>query len=93
MKKILIVIAFCLTLMGAAFARARYLMVTGAGVGTDPDQSTADQAADSMAQTNLQNSCSGGTLNSSSKIFDQCSQLAGNYICNVNYTGVCQIGN
>jgi hypothetical protein len=70
---------------------AKYLSVSGGGIGTDPDQGTAHAAADSMAQTNLQNACT-GTLQSSSKIFDQCSQLNGNFVCNVNYTGVCKIG-
>jgi hypothetical protein len=72
---------------------AKYLNVSGAGMGTNPDQGTAHQAADSAALTNLQNACNGGTITSQNKIFDQCSPLNGNYVCNVNYSGVCKIGN
>lgn len=93
MKKSLMLLVCALMLAAAAFA-ARTVMVTGAGMGIDADQSSADQTADQQAQTNLQNACSAGTLTSSRKIFDQCSQgPGGQYVCNVNYTGICQIGN
>jgi hypothetical protein len=72
---------------------AKYLSVSGAGIGTDPDRGTAHDAADSMAQSNLQTSCNGGELQSTRKIFDQCSQLNDNYVCNVNYSAICKIGN
>ena len=94
MRKTSMALALGVVLLpSAAFATARYMSVTGGGVGSDADQSSAHQAADSMAQSNLQNACSGGTLNSTKKIFDQCSQLPdGTYVCNVNYTGICKIG-
>lgn len=75
----------------AAYA-VRTVMVNAAGMGIDADQSTADSAADSQAQNNLQNACP-GTLSSRNKIFDQCSPAGSNYVCNVNYTGICQVGN
>ncbi len=83
---------FTLLLTVAAFAAARTVMVKGAGMGIDADQSTADSTADSQAQTNLQNACP-GTITSQSNIFDQCSPAGSNYVCNVNYTGICQVGN
>lgn len=78
-------------LVTTALAAPRYFNVTGAGMGTDTDQSTAHEAADSAAQTNLNNACP-GEITSSRKIFDQCSQADGNYVCNVNYTGICKVG-
>ncbi|MGO9369923.1 MAG: hypothetical protein ACLP0H_20005 [Terriglobales bacterium] len=93
MRKSLTLLVCALTLAAAAFA-ARTVMVSGAGIGIETDQSSADQTADQQAQTNLQNACSAGTLTSSRKIFDQCSPgPGGQYVCNVNYTGICQIGN
>jgi hypothetical protein len=85
-----LVIVCALVLAATAFAGARYVMVNGAGIGIDTDQGTADQTADSQAQTNLQTACAVGTLTSRTKIFDQCSQAGSNYVCNVNYTGICQ---
>jgi len=93
MKRISMVLACAIVFVVAAFATPRSVMVTGAGMGIDSDQSTADQTADSQAQNNLQNACSAGTLTSSRKIFDQCSPAGDHYVCNVNYTGICQIGN
>ena len=95
MKKIWMVTLCMLILVAAAFSAApRYVMVSGAGVGIDSDQNTADQTADSQAQTNLQTACSVGTLTQTRKIFDQCSPgPGGQYVCNVNYTGICQFGN
>lgn len=93
MKKAMMVLASGLVFVVAAFAAPRYMMVSSAGMGTDTDQSTADQNADSQARTNLQNACSAGTLTSSTKIFDQCSKAGDQYVCSVNYTGVCAIGN
>jgi hypothetical protein len=93
LKNILLVVACALTFVVAASAAPKYLMVTGAGSDTETDQPTAHQNADSQAQTNLQNACT-GTLNSVKKIYDQCSgPLDGNYTCSINYTGICQIGN
>ncbi len=92
MKKILPVMACALTFVVAAIAAPRYLMVTGAGVGTETDQSSAHEDADSQAKTNLENACP-GKLTSPKKIFDQCSQIDGNYVCSINYTGICEIGN
>jgi hypothetical protein len=91
MKKNSIAFAGILMLAVAAFAAPRYLMVTGAGTDTETDQPTAHQNADSQAQTNLQNACP-GTLTSQKKIFDQCSEIDGNFVCSVNYTGICEIG-
>lgn len=76
----------------AADSADRYLTVTGAGNDTESDQSTADQNADSQAQTNLQNACP-GTLTQSTKIYDVCSQIGSNYMCSVTYSGQCQISN
>ena len=76
----------------AAVAAPRFVTVTGAGMGTDSDQAIADQNADNQAQNNLQNACAAGELTSTNKIFDQCSQIDGKYVCNVNYTGICKIG-
>jgi hypothetical protein len=92
MKKLLAVAGYSLLLVTAVFAAPRYVAVSGAGVGIDSDQSAADQTADSQAQTNLQNTCSAGTLTSPRKIYDQCSQAGDHYVCNVNYTGICKIG-
>jgi opacity protein-like surface antigen len=93
MKKILMVMVCALALGAAAFAAARFFNVTGAGMAIDSDQSTADQNADSQALGNLQNACTAGTLTSQQKIFDQCSQSGDHYVCNVNYSGICKIGN
>ncbi len=93
MKKNLLLLVCALALASAALA-ARTVTVSGAGIGIDAEQSSADQTADQQAQTNLQTACSAGTLTSSRKIFDQCSPApGGQYVCNVNYTGICQIGN
>jgi hypothetical protein len=91
MKKtwMVIVCALLLAVVGSA-AGSRYVTVSGAGMGIDSDQGTADQTADSQAQTNLQNACAAGTLTHTQKIFDQCSQAGDHYVCNVNYTGICQ---
>jgi hypothetical protein len=92
MKNIALALACALVFVTAAFATPRYLMVTGAGSDTETDQPTAHQNADSQAQTNLQNACT-GTLQSPKKIYDVCSgPLDGNYTCSINYTGICQIG-
>jgi len=91
MKKTWMVMVCALMLVAVALAAApRYVTVSGAGMGIDNDQTTADQAADSQAQTNLQTACSAGTLTRQQKIFDQCSQAGDHYVCNVNYTGICQ---
>jgi hypothetical protein len=91
MKKTWMVIVCALMLVAAALAAApRFVSVSGAGMGIDADQNTADQAADSQAQNNLQNACAAGTLTKTQKIFDQCSQAGDHYVCNVNYTGICQ---
>jgi hypothetical protein len=91
MKKIWMVMVCALMLAAVALAAGpRYVNVSGAGMGIDNDQSTADQNADQQAQTNLQNACSAGTLTHTQKIFDQCSQAGDHYVCNVNYTGICQ---
>jgi|GEM_PF-2199144 len=90
MKLLAITLACCLFAVSSAYAATRYLAVSGAGIGTDTDQSTAHSAADSMAQTNLNNTCP-GTLTNTRKIFDQCSQVDGNYGCNVNYSAICVI--
>jgi hypothetical protein len=92
MKKISMIIGSTLMFAVTAFAAARYVSVSGAGVDTETDQPTAHQNADSQAQTNLQNACP-GTLSSPRKIYDQCSQVGDNYVCSVNYTGICQVGN
>jgi hypothetical protein len=89
MKRMTLVIA-CILVVGAAFAASRVVMVTGAGMSIDADQQSADQTADSQAQNNLQNACP-GNLNSPRKIMDQCSPAGTNYVCNVNYTGMCQV--
>jgi opacity protein-like surface antigen len=93
MKKKLMVMVCALVLVTAALAAAKFFNVSGAGMAIDADQATADQNADSQAQTNLQNACSAGTLTSQQKIFDQCSQAGDHYVCNVNYSGICKIGN
>ena len=90
MKRFLGILTLTLLLTVAAWA-ARTVMVSGAGMGIDQDQSTADATADSQAQNNVENACP-GTLTSKNKIFDQCSQAGDNYVCNVNYTGICQVG-
>jgi hypothetical protein len=89
MKRTTLLIA-CVFIGAAAFAASRVVMVTGAGMSIDTDQQSADQTADSQAQNNLQNACP-GNLNSSRKIMDQCSPAGTNYVCNVNYTGMCQV--
>ena len=90
MKKRMLVACTCFLFVGAALAAARVVMVSGAGVGIDSNQQSADQTADSQAQNNLQNACP-GNLNSTRKIFDQCSPAGGNFVCNVNYTASCQV--
>ena len=91
MKKTGMVMVCAVILTAVALAAgARFVTVSGAGIGIDSDQSTADQTADSQAQTNLQTACSAGTLSHTQKIFDQCSQAGDHYVCNVNYTGICQ---
>jgi hypothetical protein len=90
MKKRMALACLCFLVVGAALAAARVVMVSGAGMGIDSDQQSADQTADSQAQNNLQNACP-GNLNSSRKILDQCSPAGGNFVCNVNYTGMCQV--
>lgn len=91
MKRLTGILAFSLSIPVAVLA-VRAVMVTGAGIGIDPDQSTAHSSADSQAQTNVQDACP-GTVTSNKKIFDQCSQADGVYVCNVNYTAICQLGN
>jgi hypothetical protein len=91
MKKTWMVIVCALMLVAVALAAGpRFVTVSGAGMGIDNDQNTADQTANSEAQTNLQTACSAGTLTKTQKIFDQCSQAGDHYVCNVNYTGICQ---
>jgi hypothetical protein len=92
MKKISMVFACALVFVAGVFATPRYVMVTGAGTDTETDQPTAHQNADSQAQTNLQNACP-GSLSATRKIFDMCNQIDGNYVCSINYTATCQIGN
>jgi hypothetical protein len=92
MRKAASVLSFGVIAVTVAFAAPRYFNVSGAGMGTDPDQSMADSSADNAAQTNLRNACP-GELTMSKKIFDQCSQMGSNYVCNVNYTGICKVGN
>ena len=92
MKKITLIFASAVMLSAVVYGATRVVMVSGAGMGIDSDQGSADQTADSQAQNNLQNACP-GTVTSSRKIFDQCSAAGGNYVCNVNYTGMCQVGN
>lgn len=75
----------------AAVATPRYFNVSGAGMGVDTDKSSAHDTADNSAQTNLQNACP-GEITQSRKIFDQCSQGGDNWVCNVNYTGICKVG-
>jgi hypothetical protein len=87
-----ILVAFAVVACGSvATAAARYAAVTGAGMGIDNDRSAAHDTADSQAQTNLENACP-GALTTSRKIFDQCSQVGDTRTCNVNYSGICQIG-
>jgi hypothetical protein len=93
MKMKLLLLVSTLTIATAALAAPRFFPVSGAGVGIDSDQSAADETADQQAQSNLQTACSAGTLTSRNKIFDQCSSgPGGQYVCNVNYSGICQIG-
>lgn len=90
MLKKISIIAGTLLLSTALFAAGRFVTVSGAGIGIDNDQATADSQADSQAMQNLETACSAGNLTSKTKIFDQCSQAGERYVCNVNYTGMCQ---
>jgi hypothetical protein len=90
MKNNLAMFGSTMLLTATVFAASKSIMVSGAGIGTESDQASAHQSADSQAQNNLQNTCP-GPMTSIRKVFDQCSQLNGTYVCNVNYTAICQV--
>jgi hypothetical protein len=92
MKKFALTLAVAVLCTTVAIAAPRYFSVSGAGMGTDTDKSSAHEAADSSAQSNLQNACP-GSISQSRKIFDQCSQLGDDWVCNVNYSAICTVGN
>ena len=95
MRKHVWIFALLLTITSLAFASVR-LAVSGIGISYGPDRASAEQDADSTAQTNLQNNCM-GTLVESHKTGDQCTDNLGDdqnpkYMCTVGYVGTCQVG-
>lgn len=75
-----------------ALLKPRYIMVNGAGMAIEQDKDSAHQEADDQAQSNMNSQCE-GTMQSSKKIFDSCTQAGDTWTCNINYTGVCVIDN
>lgn len=93
MKKLFIACAIVagISLTTVAIAKPVYLAATGSGAGTDHDRSSADEQADSQAQSNMNSTCP-GTVTESHKVFDECTQVGDNWVCNVSYRGNCQVG-